>query len=167
KTALATNDFAALDFDKLQLHFGKNPGNTMNSPLFVHMVAGLGTGLFLFDKDGCAVNPLDIDSQRYGCENVAPKDNFDLTRVRFNLDRIVNDEGVATGASNHALITPVVGPNLRDGALNPNLAGPLGKTLIRKLTDPGTGIVLDAWIDADGVPQGTAPEKINPPPSGN
>ena len=33
------------------------------------------------------------------------------------------------------------------------MAGPLGATLIRRLTDPDTGIVLDSWYDADGNPQ--------------
>jgi hypothetical protein len=36
------------------------------------------------------------------------------------------------------------------------MAGPLGQTLIRKLSDPLNGIVLDSWIDANGQAQGNA-----------
>ena len=51
-------------------------------------------------------------------------------------------------------------PALRAGAANQNLSGPLGATMVQRLTDPNTGIVLDAWIDADGQPQGNAPNYI-------
>ena len=81
RTAMANDDFDALDFTDLELHFGRNPGNQLNSPLWVHAVAGLGSGLFLFDADGCAVNKLDEDLNRVGCPpGQAPKDNFDSTR---------------------------------------------------------------------------------------
>jgi len=163
RTAMNTGQFENLDFPTLQQHFGRNPGNRLNSPLFVHMVAGLGSGLFLFDKDGGAVNDLDTDANRYGSNDVSPKDQFDITKVRFNLDRIVRPDGVAIGASNHALIQPVIGPNLRDGAENPNLAGPLGRRLIELLTDPVNGVVLETWIDADGVAQGQVPDALKPP----
>ena len=59
RTAMATNDFASLDFPTLAQHIGANPGNQQNSPYWVHMVAGLGSGLFLFDENGAPVNPLD------------------------------------------------------------------------------------------------------------
>jgi len=36
------------------------------------------------------------------------------------------------------------------------MSGPLGATLIGRLTDRNTGVVLDAWLDADGMPQGNA-----------
>ena len=142
-------------FDVLQDHIGRNPGNQMNSPLWVHMVAGLGSGLFLFDEHGCPVNPLDDNPDRVGCED-APSSNFDLARVRFNLDRIVDENGVSTGSNNHPMNEP--GPNQREGATNPNLAGPMGMSLVRRLTDPdpGSGIVLDTWIDADGSQHGAA-----------
>ena len=40
--------------------------------------------------------------------------------------------------------------------LNPDLAGPLGMTLLQKLADPDAGIVLDSWIDANGLLGGDA-----------
>ncbi|MCA8942025.1 MAG: hypothetical protein KDB80_05635 [Planctomycetes bacterium] len=155
-TAMATGNFAALDFDELEVHFGQNTGNTLNSPLFVHMVAGLGSGVFLFDEDGCPVNPLDQDDERKGCDDGAPADHFNLANVRFNMDRIVESDGSSNASNNHALLAPGVGPFQRDGAANQNLSGPLGSTLIQRLTDRTTGIVLDSWIDPDGVKQGDA-----------
>jgi len=162
RTAMATSQFDQLDFDELQEHFGRNTNNKKNSPLWVHMVAGLGTGLFLFDEDGCPVNPLDNDDQRKGCNDVAPAAKFDLTRVKYNLDRIVDENGVPTGSSASALQDPS-GPDYRDGALNANMAGPLGGNLIRKLTDPDTGIVLDSWIDSNGDLNPTLDGLLNPP----
>jgi len=160
RSAMATGQFENLDFPALQTHFGRNPGNRLNSPLFVHMVAGLGSGLFLFDKDGGPVNDLDTNTNRYGSNGVSPKAQFEISRVRFNLDCVVRPDGVALGSSNHALITPIIGPNLRDGAENPNMAGPLGGRLIRLLTDPENGLVLEGWLDADGLPQGVMPEPL-------
>jgi hypothetical protein len=154
RTAMAARNYAALDFPLLRDHIGKNPGNQLDSPLFVHMVAGLGSGLFLFDENGCPVNPLDGDVDRKGCEGVAPSAVFDINRVRLDLDRVVENNGVANGSSNHPLLAPGVGDNLRDGALDPEMAGPLGATLIRLLTDPDHGLVLDSWLDADGQPRG-------------
>ena len=167
-TALETNDFDALDqpplgYALLQQHFGRNTGNDMNSPLWVHMVAGLGSGLFLFDDDGCPVNPLDGDTQRAGCGGQAPNATaFSAARVAFNLDRMVLKTGVATGSSNHALITPLSGPNLRLGAADPALAGPLGSDLIELLADPVNGLVLDSWLDADGASHGLATTLVGP-----
>ena len=46
--------------------------------------------------------------------------------------------------------------------MDQNLAGPLGAALIRRLSDPTTGIVLDSWIDADGVARGGAPTFVGP-----
>ncbi len=156
KNAMAANEFDKLDFNLLKQHIGQNPGNQLDSPLWVHMVAGLGSGLFLFDENGCAVNPLDTDANRYGCDGTAPATNFDPARAFFNLDRIVDIDGVANGSSNVPMNAPGVGPLRRDGALFPNLAGPLGRTVVRKLTDPTLGCVLDSWIDADGVLRGDA-----------
>jgi len=48
------------------------------------------------------------------------------------------------------------GAHLRDGALDPEFAGPLDMTLLRRLTDPVTGIVLDSWLDAQAQPKGDA-----------
>ncbi|MEO0481915.1 MAG: hypothetical protein AAF196_20815 [Planctomycetota bacterium] len=153
RTRMATDDFANLDFEMLQTHIGLNPGNTMNSPMWVHMVAGLGSGLFLFDDQGFPVNPLDNDRNRKGREdNMSPADIYDPNRAFHNLDRIVLPDGRATSSSNHMLLhgPPLPGQSLRDGAENETMAGPLGSRLLRRLTDPVTGIVLDGWIDADG-----------------
>jgi hypothetical protein len=162
RTAMGTNDFASLEFDLLAGHIGRNTGNQIDSPLWVHMVSGLGSGLFLFDENGCPVNPLDDNDNRFGCEGVSPADRFAVGNVAYNLDRIVEPTGVPNASNNHQFLEPPV-PNRRDGALDPNLAGPLGATLIRKLTDPLTGIVLDSWIDADGALQGDAPANVPPP----
>ncbi|MEZ6016653.1 MAG: hypothetical protein R3F49_16160 [Planctomycetota bacterium] len=156
RAALESGDFGALDYPLLKQHIGQNPGNQLNSPFFVHQVAGLGSGLFLFDSNGAAVNPLDQNANRYGTDGVAPATNFDPGRVTLNLDRVVEPNGVSNGSSNHALLDPTTGPNLRDGALDPAMAGPLGATLLRKLTDPQHGLVLDSWIDADGAAGGDA-----------
>ena len=155
RTAMAVNDFAQLDFVELQQHIGQNPGNQLNSPFWVHTVAGLGSGLYLFDEFGCPVNPLDTDDQRFGCNDVAPAATFDLTRVRLDLDQIVDSAGVAQGSNAHLLLT-TNGSAKRDGAVNPNFAGPLGATLIERLCDPVNGIVLDSWLNADGNSEGDA-----------
>ena len=49
---------------------------------------------------------------------------------------------------------------MRDGAANPDLSGPLGMTLLEKLADPDNGLVLDSWIDADGMLGGNAANHI-------
>jgi hypothetical protein len=162
RTAMASNDFASLDFNFLKTHIGQNPGNQFNSPIWVHMVAGLGSGMFLFDADGCPTNPLDDNPNRIGCNLTSPADKFDLARVRLNLDRIVEPTGVPNSSNNHALLEGGATSTLRDGAPNPQFAGPLGATLIRRLTDPVNGIVLDAWIDADGQLQGDASNFVTP-----
>ncbi|MFQ6022385.1 MAG: hypothetical protein ACE5NW_06650 [Acidiferrobacterales bacterium] len=161
RAAMANNDFADLDFNLLQRHIGQNPGNQLDSPLWVHMVSGLGSGLFLLDQDGCPVNPLDRNANRQYCKNGAPANNFNLGNVVYNLDRIVEQSGVANSSNNHPMLRPGQGKNKRDGALNPNLAGPLGATLIRRLSDPDNGIVLDSWIDADAQPRGDATKFVN------
>src|SRR6185436_8338573 len=114
---------------------------------------GLGTGLFLFDQNGAPVNPLDNFAGRKGAGGIAPATIFDAQRVTLDLDRIVEPTGVANGSNNHTwLDQATVGPSLRDGAQDLELAGPLGATLVRLLTDPLTGIVLDSWLDANGLP---------------
>jgi len=55
-----------------------------------------------------------------------------------------------------AALGPRQGPDRRDGAADPTMCGPLGATLVRRLTDPATGIVLDSWLDADGQSSGGA-----------
>jgi hypothetical protein len=166
RNAMAADDYAALDFPFLRQHFGQNTGNQINSPLWAHMAAGLGTGLFLFDEHGAPINPLDTNPNRVGAGGIAPASNFDLNRVRLNLDRIVNDAGVAKGSNNHAWLSSafnaLLGANLRDGAADPQLAGPLGATLVQKLANPATGIVLDSWLDANGASHGGATPLVGP-----
>jgi hypothetical protein len=159
RATLAERRYGDLDFEVLRDHFGRNPGNQRNSPLWVHMVAGLGSGLFTFDRSGAPVNPIDTNANRIGAEGVAPATSYDPARIALDLDRIVDGNGVAQGSSNHML--PPGGPNFRDGATDPRLTGPLGASLIRRLTDPDRGIVLDSWFDADGLPQGKAAQFVD------
>jgi hypothetical protein len=167
RTALANGNFGALDFQLLKDHFGKNTGNQMNSPLWAHMAAGLGTGLFLFDEFGAPVNPLDTNPLRVGAGGVAPASNFDPARVKLDLDRIVRPNGVANGSNNHAWLASalqaMLGAALRDGASDPMLAGPLGATLTTMLADPTTGLVLDSWLDANGASKGNAATYVGGP----
>ena len=118
RTSMTADNFAALDFNLLRDHIGKNPGNQLDSPLWVHMVAGLGSGLFLFDEDGCAVNPLDDNDDRVGCNGVAPADAFNAANVFFALDRLVLPNGQETSSGNH--------PFLALGALSGRHHGVLG-----------------------------------------
>ncbi len=154
RTNYTNNNFANLDFNLLQQHIGQNPGNQLNSPIFVHMVAGLGSAMFLFDTDGCPVNPLDNNANRKICPNGAPAANFDVNDVVYDLDRIVEANGLPNSSSAHPMIEG--NGSARAGASNPDMAGPLGGRVIQKLTDPVTGKVLDSWLDADGNAQGNA-----------
>lgn len=156
RSAIAARNYGALDYPLLKQHIGQNPGNQLDSPFFVHMVAGLGSGMFLFDEDGRPVNPIDDNANRFGCDGVAPADSFDPARVTLDLDRIVDSNGVSFASNNHSMLNPGVGPNLRDGAADPHRPGPFGATLIQKLTDPDQGVVLDSWFDANGQAQGDA-----------
>ncbi|MBL8863664.1 MAG: hypothetical protein JNK02_16865 [Planctomycetes bacterium] len=156
RAAMEAGDWGALDFTLMRQHFGRNTGNHMESPLFVHGVAGLGTGLFLFDVNGAPVNPLDTFAGRKGADGVAPASVFNPANVFFNLDRIVEPDGRANGSSNHAWLNGVDGSHLRDGAADPTMAGPLGARLIRLLCDPEQGLVLDSWLDTQAAPQGGA-----------
>lgn len=146
---------ANLDFPTLQQHIGRNTGNDMNSPLWVHMAAGLGSGLFLFDENGCPVNDLDQDANRKGCDDGSPKDNFDITRAVYDLDRIVLEDGTPTGSNNHPTDDQVLGATNRNGD---RMSGPLSGAMIRALTDPNPaiGIHLDSWLGANGEIQGKA-----------
>ncbi len=156
--------FADIDFDVLQTHIGQNTGNQLNSPFFVRMMAGQGTGLFLFDANGCPVNPLDARADRENCNEQAPADLFaDLVNaVVYDLDRIVQFNGVPNSSSAHPLLQDRDGRASRAGASNGQMAGPLGATTLQRLIGgddiANTGIVLDGWLDADGQPQGTAVE---------
>ena len=153
---MGNNNFANLNFNQLQQHIGQNPGNQLNSPFFVHMVAGLGSGLFLFDETGCPVNPLDNNANREYCPDGAPAANFDPNNVVYNLDRIVEFTGIPNASNNHPMKNPGAGGNYRGGSLNQNMSGPLGGQYIQKLADPNAGLILDSWLDADGNPQGNA-----------
>jgi hypothetical protein len=151
---MQNGNFGGLDFALLQEHIGQNPGNQLDSPYWVHMAAGLGTGLFLFDINGCPVNPLDPDASTVGCQGSAPAELYDPANAVYQLDRVVENTGVANASSSHPLGrgAPSV---LRAGALYPGLAGPLGGPLIQKLADPNAGLILDSWINADALPRGS------------
>ena len=60
------------------------------------------------------------------------------------------------------LFVPIIAD--RDGhEFIPAAAVPLGGPLTEKLTDPVTGLVLDAWINADGVAEGNATNYVSGP----
>ncbi|MBK7644274.1 MAG: hypothetical protein IPJ19_14730 [Planctomycetes bacterium] len=166
RTAMSTGNFGSLDFTLLKNQLGKNTGNQNDSPFFAHMAAGLGTGLFLFDAAGRPINPLDNNANRKGTDGVAPSSYFDVNLTALDLDRIVDENGIAQGSNNHTWLDSAaraMGQALRDGCSDPELAGPLGLTLVRKLTDPATGIVLDSWVDANGAAQGNTSGFLNGP----
>jgi hypothetical protein len=159
---MQNGNVANLNFAVLQAEIGQNTGNQNNSPYFVHMVAGLGSGLFYFDANGCPANPLDADANRFYCQNVAPADQFDANNVVYALDRVVENTGVANASSGHPILTGGAATD-RAGALYPGLAGPLGSPLLNKLANPDPaqgGLILDGWVDADGAAQGTAADFI-------
>lgn len=145
------NNLANLDFNLLQQHIGQNTGNQLNSPFFVHMAAGLGTGLFLFDENGCPVNPLDNNANREYCNGNAPANNFNANNVAYDLDRLVEYNGVPNASGSHPRLEN--GGAQRVGASNPEMAGPLDAQRLQKLAND---LVLDSWIDADGNAQGNA-----------
>ena len=58
-------------------------------------------------------------------------------------------------------LDPGVVDDLREGAADPAMAGPLGLGLTRMLAHPTLGLVLDAWYDADGIPRGNAGAIVN------
>lgn len=162
RQAMASNNFGALDFNLLRRHIGQNPGNQLNSPIWVHMVAGLGSGLFLFDETGCPENPLDDNPNRQYCPDGAPAANFNAANARYNLDGFVEPTGVENSASGHPALHPERVRELRRGANNPEMNGPLGRDIIERLTDPEMGIILDSWIDANGALQGNAANFVTP-----
>jgi hypothetical protein len=166
--AYNNQNFADIDFNVLQQHIGQNTGNHLNSPFFPHMVSGQGTALFLFDNEGCPVNPLDDNANRQNCNNQAPQDRFadaiNNNTITYDLDRVVEVNGVSNASNAH----PMLDPNEpgqgnrnraeRDGARNASkMAGALGQSTIDKLAgDPNSQyrLILDTWIDADGAPAG-------------
>jgi hypothetical protein len=148
-------NYANFDFNLLQEHIGQNPNNHLNSPYYVHMAAGLGTGLYLFDAQGCPVNPLDANPNRFYC-NDAPANLFDLNNVVYDLDRVAESlTGVENISTGHPFLDGGTSA-LRIGANAPDLAGTLGRQLLEKLADPNVGLVLDSWVDSDTNAQGGA-----------
>ena len=63
---------------------------------------------------------------------------------------------MSNSSNNHPFLSVGQGSVLRSGGTFLNMSGPLGSTLIQRLTDRNAGIVLDAWLDADGMPGGNA-----------
>ncbi|MGK0217529.1 MAG: hypothetical protein ACI9HE_001007 [Planctomycetota bacterium] len=162
RTALQNGDWASLDWNLITQHIGQNPGNQLNSPLFVQQVAGFGSGLFLFDQQGRPVNPIDDHNDhndhndRAGTDNVPPSTVYDPNLVVYNLDLLVLENGVSTASSNHASMPPGTGTVLRLGATDVEMAGPPGSASLTLLADPNAGLVLDSWLDADGAKLGDA-----------
>lgn len=163
RDAMINNDMSAINYNLLQTHIGSNTGNQLNSPFYPHMAAGRGTALYLYDANGCPLNPLDANARAF-CANNAPADNFDANTVNddaiYDLDRVVEIGGQSNGSSKHPLLDPLGAGNLRNGANNPFIAGPMGGNRTEALTNPDTGIVLDSWLDADGQAQGDAANYI-------
>jgi hypothetical protein len=160
-------NFANINFNVLQQHIGQNPGNQLNSPFFPHMASGQGTALFLFDDEGCPVNPLDDNDNRQNCNNESPQDRFNnqVNNVAYDLDRVVEANGVSNASNSHPIQKiNEAGQGFnqeraeRDGARFGNkMAGSLGQATIDKLAgDPNSQyrLILDTWIDADGQPGG-------------
>lgn len=172
------NEFAAIEangyFALMQEHIGQNTSNQLNSPFFVHGTTGLGTALFLFDANGCPINPLDNRADRADpnnntnlCNSQSPADNFAdnaFDTVAFDLDRIVQPDGQTNSSSSHPRLDTQA-PYLRQGAPyrdggNRMMAGPLNRELVEFLAHPTLGLILDAWVDADGNAQGNAADFI-------
>jgi hypothetical protein len=150
----ANQNYANLDFAVLQQFIGQNTHNAQNSPYWVHMVSGLGSGTLLFDANGCPVNPLDNNANRQFCNNVAPAAQFNINNAAYDLDRVVE----LTGANNASFTKPMLDgySPLRNGSQDPTLSGPMGAELLRKLADPNTGLILDSYVDSNANAQGDA-----------
>lgn len=148
-SAVTERRYADLDWALLRQHLGQNPGNQLGSPLYVWMNAGLGTGMFLTDAAGCPVNPLDA-VVRPGCA-ASPADGFGAAVARYDLDRAVSLGGEENTSQPRPARDPAASAVLRSGARWPELAGPLGAGLPERLASPDTPLVLDTWVDADGV----------------
>jgi hypothetical protein len=144
---MQAGDFAALDFPLLRDHFGRNTGNQLNSPLFAHMVAGLGTGLFLFDDHGCAGQSARHVRQPRRRRRRRALDELRRRRVRLNLDRIVEPTAWRTARATtwrspgRARRRCATARSIRRSRV------PLGATLIQTPRRSANGIVLDSWLD--------------------
>ncbi|MFT4648750.1 MAG: hypothetical protein ACI9X4_001982, partial [Glaciecola sp.] len=86
--------------------------------------SGLGSGLFLMDANGAAVNPLDTNDNRVGSDGVSPGAKLYLAHVAYNLDRMVEPDGACNSSSNHPMQQAGVGAILRLGADTPDMSGP-------------------------------------------
>jgi len=159
RTAIDNRDYANLDYNLLQTHIGNNTGNQLDSPFFVHMTAGLGTGLFLFDEFGCPVNPLDNNANREYCNGNAPANNFNVNNVAYDLDKLTEYNGISNASNSHPQLDGLPSAD-RAGSLFPGLAGSFGAAQLQTMTDPNIGLVLDSWIDADGQQQGDAADFV-------
>lgn len=154
RTDIENRNYANLDYNLLRTHIGSNPGNQLDSPYFVHQAAGLGTGLFQFDANGCPNNPFDANDNQQFCNGVSPADRFNVNNTVYDLDKVVELGGTSNASSNQPVLDGFA--QLRAGSLNPEVAGPYGANLLQKLTDPNTGLILDSWLDANGAAQGNA-----------
>jgi hypothetical protein len=152
---IENNNINNLNFALLQQHIGQNTNNHLNSPYYVHMTAGLGTGLLYADADGCPVNPLDNNANRIYCVNGAPAANFNANNVVANWDKVTQATGVANVSLTKPILDVASGVPLR-GQGQATLSGPLNPTLLSKLADPVLGLTLDSWIDANAAAQGNA-----------
>ncbi len=165
QTAQRAGTLGTVELDLARQHVANNPGNQLNSPLWVHTVVGLGSGLFMFDANGCPVNPFDVSTRRPGCGGVSPASVYNPLQVAFDLDRLVQwTPGLPAAVSNAGALERMGHPNgnrLRAGSLNADMAGPLGTNMLHKLAATSMaqgGKVLDSWLDANGEYQGA----INP-----
>jgi hypothetical protein len=152
---IENNDIANLNYALLQQHIGQNTNNHLNSPYYVHMTAGLGTGLLYADADGCPVNPLDNNANRIYCVNGAPANNFNANNVVANWDKVTQATGVANVSLTKPILDVASGVPLR-GQGQATLSGPLNPNLLTKLADPVLGLTLDSWLDANANAQGNA-----------
>ncbi len=159
--AYERRDFAAIDFDVLRREIGQNPGNQRNSPFYVRMITGLGTGLFLFGDDGCPINPLDPRADRGWCAE-APAEAFAerVGQVAYDLDRMVEPGNIVNVSTGHCVAPEPARAGCGD---NPPMTRPLPGRILDKLMggdDIADALVLDAWLDADGTPRGLAEQFI-------
>jgi hypothetical protein len=160
---IENRNYANLDFALLQTHLGLNTNNHLDSPYYVHMTVGLGTGLMATDPVGCPVNPLDANANRFFCNGVAPADVFAdaVNTIKFDMDKAVE----FAGGTNASLTKPFIenagqGVGLRSLG-NGGFSGPMAPTILEKLAHPATGLFLDSWVDANGNAQGGAANFIN------
>jgi hypothetical protein len=160
---LEDRDYAAYAnngyFNLLQAEIGQNTSNQRNNPYFVHMVAGLGTGMLQVDATGCPNNPLDNNANRQFCPNGAPAANFNPNNTVYDLDKTVEISGVSNTSHTQPMLDPISGIPMRAGSIDPGLAGPIGTLMLYKLAhfDPNQGgLILDSYVDADGNAQGGA-----------